>query len=53
MVSESGGSATGGRVNYLYMKRSSGRVHRIHSHVLVVEKEEDQRQERKQKNMLY
>jgi hypothetical protein len=31
-VSEAGGSATDGTVNYLYMKRSSGRVHRIQSH---------------------
>jgi hypothetical protein len=51
--SEAGGSATDGTVNYLYMKRSNGRVHIIHSDILVVEKEEDQRQERKQKNMLY
>jgi len=53
MVSEAGGSTTDGTVNYLCMNRSSGRVHRIHTHILVVEKEKDQRRERKQKNMLY
>lgn len=52
MVHEAGGSATDGTLNYLYMKRSSGRVHRSQSHILVVEKEEDQRQERRQKNTL-
>jgi len=49
-VNEAGGSATDGTVNYLYMK--SGRVHRIHSHILVLEKEEYQQQERQQKDML-